>query len=200
MKGVGKGSFPGVRRPIPGAETGGRASRCTHPGDELPPVCDSGPGIPESQTVKRLPPSSPGSPARPRPLPGAGPGVAEALLSDPAPLQRLEGRAGHRKSSRCPAEHKAESRVARSTSPTLRCRKKKKTNPFVTWRKRLGCSFSQIHRNYCIYPVHRSLVKINGCKLFLRLKKISLLADTHMHMNVRCTPYHFSQMTFITSI
>lgn len=115
-------------------QAGGRASRCTHPGDEQPPVCDPGPGIPESQTVKRLPPSSPGSPARPRPLPGAGPGVAEALLSDPAPLQRLEGRAGHRKSSRCPAGHKAESRVARSTSPQLCAaetrgeRKKKKKN------------------------------------------------------------------------
>lgn len=180
MKGVGKGSFPGVRRPIPGAETGGRASRCTHPGDEQPPVCDSGPGIPESRTVKRLPPSSPGSSDRPRPLPGAGPGVAKALLSDPAPLfnawkvardtgSRPGVRLGTKQSPGWPDP------PPQLCAAGTKGERKKKNKPFVPWRKRLSSSFSQIHRNYCIYPVRRSLVKINGCKLFKIKKKNSYL-------------------------
>lgn len=44
-------------------------------------------------------------------------------------------------------------------------KEKKKHNPFVTWRKRLSSSFSQIHR---------SLLKTNGCKLF-KIKKNSYL-------------------------
>lgn len=71
----------------------------------------------------------------------------------------------------CPAGQKVQGpRGPNSALQETRGGEKKKDKPAsssVTWRKRLYF-FLADKQDYCIYPARRSLVKINGCELFLR--------------------------------
>lgn len=165
----------------PGAQRWrGGAARCTHPRDQqpTPPVCNLGSWGPRKSSRGSCHPLDP----QPDPPLGAGPGVAAASFSDPTSLPRLEGRAGHRKlswvSNGAKGKRVPESYI-RLPNSALREQGEKKKQPL---RDLEDSVFLHINRNYCIYSARRSLMKINGCELFFKIKKFPDLTFRQSYM------------------
>lgn len=154
MKRPGPGEFSPGRMPHPGH----RDRRAGSPGAHTPGA-RSPLGVLRFQILKsqmKGPPRSfPSLPIQTTPPPGAGPGVTETFILDPASLARLEGRSGHRKLVSDWVEGRGSWRAQLCSTGTRIGKKKKTPSPSVTWKKRLYF-FLAINRNYCIYPARRA--------------------------------------------
>lgn len=117
--------------------------------------------------MKGPPRSFPSLPIQTTPPPGAGPGVTETFLLDPASLARLEGRSGHRKLVSDWVEGRGSWRAQLCSTGTRIGKKKKNTQPLRDLEK--ATLFLPCNKQELLYlPSSQSLVKINGCELFLR--------------------------------